>query len=162
VIALARMAGARSGELAQAMLHAQERDGAAWTQEWLVLPDLVLATGAALRQAQGLISGLRVNPDRMTALILADGAPALAEACVFALAAYMPKAAATQLVAETLPDAKARNLPLPRVLAERTPVPVDWASLERPQAQLGAAPDFIAAVRAAFDAAERKERTGDA
>src|SRR5690606_12578832 len=48
VLALARAAPALVGQLGQALVHAQERDGAAWTQEWLALPQLVVGAGAAL------------------------------------------------------------------------------------------------------------------
>ena len=34
------------------MVHEQERSGAAWTLEWLLLPPMLIATGAALRTAR--------------------------------------------------------------------------------------------------------------
>ena len=40
--------------LYQAMVHEQERSGAAWTLEWLILPQMVVATAAALRLAAEL------------------------------------------------------------------------------------------------------------
>ncbi len=38
----------------QALLHEQERSGAAWTLEWLILPSMVVATAAASRLAAEL------------------------------------------------------------------------------------------------------------
>ena len=35
----------------QAQVHELERSGAAWTLEWLILPQIVMTTGAALRIA---------------------------------------------------------------------------------------------------------------
>jgi len=49
VIALARHAGGLAGTLHQALVHDGERSGAAWTLEWLVLPDLLVTAGASLR-----------------------------------------------------------------------------------------------------------------
>jgi 3-carboxy-cis,cis-muconate cycloisomerase len=36
-------------------VHEQERSGAAWTLEWLLLPPMVMATAASLRLANSLI-----------------------------------------------------------------------------------------------------------
>jgi 3-carboxy-cis,cis-muconate cycloisomerase len=51
LVALARFNAAQAGGLQQAMVHEQERSGAAWTLEWLLLPPMLIATGAALRTA---------------------------------------------------------------------------------------------------------------
>lgn len=57
--ALARFAAVQAGGLNQALVHEQERSGAAWTLEWLLLPPLVIATAASLRTAGDLASGIR-------------------------------------------------------------------------------------------------------
>lgn len=59
LVTLARFNAAQLGGLAQAAVHEQERSGAAWTLEWLILPQMVLATGAALRLADGLLASIR-------------------------------------------------------------------------------------------------------
>ena len=51
LVALARFAAVQVSGLHQALVHEQERSGAAWTLEWLLLPPLLLATGAATRIA---------------------------------------------------------------------------------------------------------------
>jgi len=48
LVTLARFAATQAGGLHQALVHEQERSGAAWTLEWLLLPGLVMATGRAL------------------------------------------------------------------------------------------------------------------
>jgi len=65
LVALARMAAGLSGTLAQSMVHENERSGAAWTLEWLLLPQLAEAAGAALVVAERLLSGasFAVAPD---------------------------------------------------------------------------------------------------
>lgn len=55
LVALARYAAGLSGTLNQALVHENERSGAAWTLEWFTLPPLAVATGAALREAIGLV-----------------------------------------------------------------------------------------------------------
>lgn len=49
--ALARYASVQQGGLLQALVHGQERSGAAWMLEWLILPDLLETTGRALLTA---------------------------------------------------------------------------------------------------------------
>lgn len=56
LVALARHNAGLAGTLNQAMVHENERSGAAWTLEWLTLPPMLVATGASLRLA-GLILG---------------------------------------------------------------------------------------------------------
>jgi 3-carboxy-cis,cis-muconate cycloisomerase len=58
LVALARYTAGLSGTLNQALVHENERSGAAWTLEWFTLPPLAVATGAALREAIGLIPRL--------------------------------------------------------------------------------------------------------
>jgi 3-carboxy-cis,cis-muconate cycloisomerase len=56
LVALARYNAALVSALHQAQVHEQERSGAAWTLEWLALPQMAAATGAALRLALRLVS----------------------------------------------------------------------------------------------------------
>lgn len=63
LVALARFVAVQQGGLAQAMVHEQERSGAAWALEWLTLPAMAEATGAALNQATALIAQIeRLGP----------------------------------------------------------------------------------------------------
>lgn len=59
LVALARFAAVQAGGLDQALVHEQERSGAAWTLEWLLLPQLLVATAASLRTAADLAAGIR-------------------------------------------------------------------------------------------------------
>ncbi|HET8727482.1 MAG TPA: 3-carboxy-cis,cis-muconate cycloisomerase [Alphaproteobacteria bacterium] len=58
LVSLARFAAGLSATLASSLVHENERSGAAWTLEWMVLPQLAVATGAALRHARALCRGL--------------------------------------------------------------------------------------------------------
>ena len=56
---LAAHAAAAQGSLAHAALHASERSGLAWTLEWLALPQLLRATGGALRTGARVLDNVR-------------------------------------------------------------------------------------------------------
>lgn len=59
LVTLARFNAALLGAQHQALVHENERSGAAWTLEWLALPQMIVATAAALRHAAALCAGLR-------------------------------------------------------------------------------------------------------
>jgi 3-carboxy-cis,cis-muconate cycloisomerase len=54
LVTLARFNAGQLGLLHQALVHENERSGSAWTLEWMVLPQMVVATGASLRIATAL------------------------------------------------------------------------------------------------------------
>lgn len=58
LVTLARFNAGSLGTLHQSLIHENERSGAAWTLEWMILPQMTIATGAALRHANVLIGGL--------------------------------------------------------------------------------------------------------
>lgn len=143
VLALARHNAGLAGQMQMAALHTLERDGAAWQQEWLVLPQMLLACGAALRQSTALVEGLQVDAARMTANLEAAKGLVLAEAASFALSAHMPRDEAQALVKVACKEAAASDRHLMDVLAEMTEAPVDWTSLRDPAAYLGMTERFI-------------------
>ncbi|WP_333473656.1 lyase family protein [Xanthobacter dioxanivorans] len=59
LVTLARFSAVLQGGLDQALVHENERSGAAWTLEWMILPQLVVAAGAATRTALALLGALR-------------------------------------------------------------------------------------------------------
>lgn len=58
LVALARLNAGLLGTIAQSIVHENERSGAAWTLEWLVLPQMAEASGAALACAETIVDGL--------------------------------------------------------------------------------------------------------
>ncbi|MCI4665770.1 MAG: 3-carboxy-cis,cis-muconate cycloisomerase [Neomegalonema sp.] len=56
LVTLARFNAAQLGALHSAMVHEQERSGAAWMLEWMVLPPMTVAAGRALSAASEVIS----------------------------------------------------------------------------------------------------------
>lgn len=87
--------------LAASGAHSEERDGALWPVEWVMMPLLFEATGAALDHAGKLLEGMQVEAETMNKRI--DDFPEVrAEAAVFALAQKLGRVEASRLVAETL------------------------------------------------------------
>lgn len=62
---LARRAAQQVAELQLAALAAHERDGVAWSHEWLALPELYQMTGAALRHSLTGLQNLELNTQQM-------------------------------------------------------------------------------------------------
>ena len=62
LVTLARFNAGLGGLLNGTLVHENERSGAAWTLEWLVLPRMTIATGAALRIALALVAKLSFPP----------------------------------------------------------------------------------------------------
>lgn len=54
LVALARFNATQLSGMHQALVHEQERSGSAWTLEWLLLPQMVVATAASLKLAADL------------------------------------------------------------------------------------------------------------
>ncbi|OCJ09379.1 3-carboxy-cis,cis-muconate cycloisomerase [Rhizobium sp. AC44/96] len=59
LVALARFNATQLAGIHQSLVHEQERSGAAWTLEWLILPQMVMATAASLRLALELAANIR-------------------------------------------------------------------------------------------------------
>ncbi|WP_159949817.1 3-carboxy-cis,cis-muconate cycloisomerase [Rhizobium sp. 18065] len=58
LVTLARFNAVQLSGLHQSMVHEQERSGSAWTLEWLILPQMVVATGTALRTAADVLGSV--------------------------------------------------------------------------------------------------------
>ena len=62
LVALARFNAGLLGTLHQALVYENERSGAAWTLEWLVLPRMAVTTAAGLSKALALSGGVSFAP----------------------------------------------------------------------------------------------------
>ncbi|WP_157015985.1 3-carboxy-cis,cis-muconate cycloisomerase [Mesorhizobium xinjiangense] len=58
LVTLARFNATLVSGMHQSLVHENERSGAAWTLEWMLLPQMLLATGAALRIASEVVDGV--------------------------------------------------------------------------------------------------------
>lgn len=139
LVALARHIAGLNGTLQSAGLHRQERDGAAWFTEWLTLPSLCIALGRALSLAQDLAETIAPAPESMRRN-LDDGLGLIhSEALTFALAGTLPRPDAAARVKALAGEARKTGTPLAALAARDFP-DRDWATLLRPEAQLGQAP----------------------
>ncbi|MBB3424301.1 3-carboxy-cis,cis-muconate cycloisomerase [Rhizobium sp. BK312] len=59
LVTLARFNAVQLSGIHQSLVHEQERSGAAWTLEWLLLPPMVVATAASLRHALQLAGSVK-------------------------------------------------------------------------------------------------------
>lgn len=64
LVTLARFNATLIAGVHSAMVHENERSGAAWTLEWMLVPQMFAATGAALRTGLALVQNLSFNPAR--------------------------------------------------------------------------------------------------
>jgi 3-carboxy-cis,cis-muconate cycloisomerase len=138
LVALARVNAGTLGTLAQAMIHAQERDGTALGIEWFSLPAMAVAAGAATRHGIALAETLKVHPDRIARTFAGDRGMMMAEAAVFALAETMPRPEAQALVTAAV-KAAGRDGTLPDALARAAPGH-DWPRLLDPARNTGDGP----------------------
>ena len=133
-----------------AVLHRQQRDGAAWIAEWLSLPQMCLLAARALAIAETLVPHITPNPHAMVRN-LDDGLGLIhAEALTFALAATMPRPKAQEAVKALCARARDTGTPLPELA--RADHPDLAASVFAPATAMGQAPAearaFAAAARA--------------
>jgi len=59
LVSLARFNAVQLSGIHQSMVHEQERSGAAWTLEWMILPQMVIACGASIRLASTLAGQIK-------------------------------------------------------------------------------------------------------
>jgi len=150
LVALARQTTALNAAIQGAVVHRQQRDGAAWFVEWMTIGQICMATARALSAAETLASTLTPNADQMAAHI-DDGLGLIyAEALSFELAKTMSRPKAQAAVKRLCLEVQAQNIPL-SLLAESAWPELDTKALFTPALQLGEAP---AQARAFAKAAE--------
>lgn len=155
LLTLARLNAGLVGTMHQAAIQEHERGGAGWTLEWMVLPQMVVASGAALWQALAIAETLTADPEAMRRNLDRSNGLILAEAASFALSAHMKRAEAQALVKAACEKVEPDGRGLIAVLKDETDAPVDWNWLADPANHLGVADDLItrlvASARDPFD-----------
>jgi 3-carboxy-cis,cis-muconate cycloisomerase len=121
IVALSRQVIGLSAILTGAGLHRQARDGAAWFTEWLTLPPMGLALGAALRHAVALTAAINPDPAAMAQGLAADHGLIAAESLTFALAVHMSRPDAEAAIKALITEALAQDCNLPDLFAARWP-----------------------------------------
>lgn len=127
IVALARYAGQLACNHFQAMLHQQERDGAAWVLEWLAMPPLMLATGTALRHAMTISEEMEVDPEAMLANLEKLKGLIFSERASFLLTEFMSRQEAKQKVESACELVQREGIHLAEALGRIVPdIEVDW------------------------------------
>jgi adenylosuccinate lyase len=101
---LARLARSSATVLLEGMVGQHERDGRGWKAEWVALPEVCLLTGAALRFARTIVTGLEVDSAAMRRNLPERLA---SEQVLAGLSARVGKHRAQQLLHELLREAPA-------------------------------------------------------
>ncbi|GHF45351.1 3-carboxy-cis,cis-muconate cycloisomerase [Deinococcus metalli] len=141
-------AGTAAGLLAAAArsgVQEHERGTHGWQVEWLVVPQLLGLTGAALGHTVRLLSGLDVRAGRMAQNVAASNGLMLAEALSFALAQVMPRAEAQQLVRSAARHAAGGEGHLVALVRDRLGArgaDIDWSTVTEAHT-LGVSADLI-------------------
>ncbi|KZD01408.1 MULTISPECIES: 3-carboxy-cis,cis-muconate cycloisomerase [unclassified Thalassospira] len=143
LVTLARFNAGLLGTFAQAQLHDHERSGASWLLEWLTLPQIITATGAALAQAVDMVPDLKINAGRMAENLELSRGAMLAEAATFALADHLGRDAADKLVKDAIAKSAENASNLFDELPKLTEAPVDWAHIRNPVNYIGQSDVFI-------------------
>ena len=91
LVAVARQTVGLNATMQGAGLARQERDGAAWFTEWMIVPQLCLAAATAVQTARSLTPGLTPQADAMQAAFDQSQGLMQAEALSFHLSAHMPR-----------------------------------------------------------------------
>ena len=143
LVTLARFNAGLLGTFAQAQLHDHERSGASWLLEWLTLPQIITATGAALAQAVDMVPDLKINASRMAENLELSRGAMLAEAATFALADHLGRDAADKLVKDAIAKSAENASNLFDELPKLTDAPVDWAHIRNPVNYIGQSDVFI-------------------
>lgn len=98
IIAAAKMVRQHWGLMLDAMVHDFERATGLWHVEWAAIPESFALASGALVQASFMLSGLVVHPDRMLANLGISRGLIVAEAVVMALAPFIGRQTAHDLV----------------------------------------------------------------
>ncbi|HZQ64605.1 MAG TPA: adenylosuccinate lyase [Gaiellaceae bacterium] len=100
------------------MVGEHERDMAAWSAEWLLVPQALIMTDAALVQLLPIVADLRVDEARMAANLELTRGAILAEAVMLALGGHVGRERAHTLMMAVTRDAELRGIHLLQALRE--------------------------------------------
>ena len=139
LVAIARQTAGLNTIMQTALVHRQQRDGAAWFTEWMTLPQMCCLAGRATAAADSLAASIRPVPERMMANLDDGSGLIFAEALSFALTDRMSRPDAQATVKALSREALETGASL-RALAERD-FPGDWSGIFDAAQQLGTAPD---------------------
>ncbi len=148
VLAAATRVPALVSTMLTAMLQENERGLGGWHAEWETLPQIVRLSAGALHHLRSAVADLEICPDRMRKNLDSTCGLLFAEAATMALAPFMGKSKAHEVVESCARDALSGHKHVRDVLQEHPIVSthLSIAEIERlfnPLAYMGAADEFI-------------------
>jgi 3-carboxy-cis,cis-muconate cycloisomerase len=157
ILAIATRVPALVSTLLHAMIQEHERGLGGWQAEWKTLPEIFCLTAAALSRANEIADGLEVDQDRMKANLEATNGLVLTEAVSVALAEFVGRAQAHELMERAAKKAIQSKKHLRAVLLEMPEIRQHLSDSEvdhllDPKNYLGSAQEFIERVLGGADA----------
>ena len=154
IIACSRVVQQHAALVQGAMVTDLERATGPWHVEWAVLPEAFVLTAGALKEANYMLSGLEVHPERMRANLDMTQGLIVAEAVMMGLAPHIGRARAHDLVYDACQEAGARDRSLLDVLRGIEEVTSklsddELVALTDPANYVGQAPEMVDRVLAA-------------
>jgi 3-carboxy-cis,cis-muconate cycloisomerase len=146
IAAAARQVPGLVSTMLAAMPQEHERAAGNWHAEWQTLTSLLRLVGGAAARTRDLLSGLRVDRDRMRANVDVTGGLVMAEAVVTRLAPDLGRVAAADVVAEICRQSVDTGKPLRDCLIEDSRVTLSEEDIDAaldPANYLGAATELI-------------------
>jgi len=100
ILTLSRYTIQLSGNNLQAMIHAHERDGAAWAMEWISLPQMMISVGTILNHSLLIAKNIQVNKKVMQANLDKLNGLIFSEQAIFILCKHVTRREAKEKVGE--------------------------------------------------------------
>lgn len=158
MLACAKGVRQAAGLMVDAQIHDLERATGPWHAEWIAIPEAFMLTAGALHQANFLMSGLEVYPDRMLQNLALTRGTIVSEAVMMGLAEFIGRQEAHDVVYDACRVVNTKGGRLADVL-KNTPavasrIPADTIeSLCDPANYIGQCGEMVDRVLAKFDAA---------
>ncbi|MGB5212968.1 MAG: adenylosuccinate lyase family protein [Anderseniella sp.] len=118
IVALSRLMAGRPALALDAMMHEHERDMAAWTMEWAVVPESFIYGHAAVEQCAQLVANLQVDEMQIAQNLELTGGLICAEAVMMDLAGDMGRSQAHHVVADLISQARQTGVSFSEALNE--------------------------------------------
>ncbi len=118
LVAKARIVHGLAATLLAGADHQHERDMGAWSVEWVVVPQAMILTGAAVGDLSWILADLDVHDERMRANLDITGGQIAAEALMMALDEALGRDRAHHLLVELTRAADAEGRPFAEVARE--------------------------------------------
>ncbi len=118
IVALARLMMNHPATALDAMMHEHERDMAAWTVEWAIVPESFVYGHAAVSQCARLVANLQIDETRIRENLAASEGLICAEAVMMDLAPDMGRSEAHHVIADLISHAHTTGVSFSNALNE--------------------------------------------